>query len=200
MMPKLGHVKLVFVVIGLVGVLLFASPLAGSFVSLPAGERFSEFYVLGSGRMLEDYPFAVKPGESYTVYLGVVNHLGASGYYLVNVKLRNQLEPLPNSTSGVPSSLEPLSEYRVFLADGATWEAPLTLAVDDVSVADDVLTLGSLVLNGDEFVVEKQARWDGENSGFYFELFAELWRYDGDGGLRFDSRYVHLWLNVTAAV
>lgn len=197
-MLSLKDYRLMFVAAGFVGALLIISPLVGVFVRLPAGESFTEFYVLGPGRMLEDYPFNVKPGESYTVYLGVVNHVGSSAYYVSNVKLRNQDEPLPNSTAGTSSPLASLYEYRVFLADGESWEAPLTLSVGDVTVSGSTLSVGRVILNGVEVEVDKQAGWDQANSGFYFEVFAELWRYDAVGGMSFDSRYVHLWLNVTA--
>jgi hypothetical protein len=42
---KLGDYKLIFVAIGLIGVLLIASPAIGGAISLPGGEQFSELYL-----------------------------------------------------------------------------------------------------------------------------------------------------------
>lgn len=67
-----------------------AWPALGFVLPIGRGERFSALYVLGPDRMAEDYPFDVKAGESYRVFLGVEDHVGSSAYYAVYVKLRSQ--------------------------------------------------------------------------------------------------------------
>jgi UDP-glucose 4-epimerase len=51
------------------------------------------------------------------------------------------------------------------------------------------------------FNVDKPASWDAENSGYYYELFMELWIYDpASDGFSFHNRFVSRWLNMTASV
>jgi hypothetical protein len=170
------------------------------FVRLPGGERFSELYVLGPGHMAEGYPFNVRENESYLVYLGVGNDLGSSAYYVVYVKFRNQTEPLPNATAGVPSSLPHLYEYRVFLRDGQSWEQPLTFSFSQVSVAENRSLVGGLTVNGVVYGVSRSGVWDDENKGYFYELFMECWVYDNaSDAFQFHNRFVGLWLNMTAA-
>ena len=132
---KLEDCKVVFAAVGLIGVLILASPTLGLVLHLPGGEKFSELWVLGSGHMAEGYPFNVRENESYLVYLGVDNRLSSSAYYEVIVKFANQSESLPDATAGVSSSLPGLYEYRVFLQDGQSWEQPLTFSFSQVSAA-----------------------------------------------------------------
>jgi hypothetical protein len=197
-MLKFEHYRMIFVAVGAIGILLCGLPLLG-LPSLPAGESFSELYVLGPERMLEGYPFNVEAGESYLVYLGVINHVGSSAYYACVVKLRTQTESLPDAVAGTPSTLEPLYEYRLFLEDGKGWEEPLTFSFSDVSFSDGEALVGSVHLNGVEFEVDKRAVWNQDASGYFYELVVELWRYEAGLGMRFDSRYVHFWLNMTSA-
>jgi hypothetical protein len=197
-MLKIDDYKLVFMSAGLIGILLFASPMLSLVLHLPGGERFSELWILGPEHMAEDYPFNVEAGEEYLVYVGVGNHMGCSAYYVVYVKFRNQNEPLPNATAATPSPLPPLYEYRVFLEDGKTWERPLTLSFCDVSFSENKSLVRSLMTNGVTFNVDKSASWDVENNGYYYQLFMELWIYNAESrGFEFHNRFVSLWLNMT---
>jgi hypothetical protein len=197
-MMKLEDYKVVFAAVGLVGVLLFASPALSLVVHFPAGEKFSELWVLGPGHMADDYPFNVRENESYLVYLGVGNNLGSSTYYIVYLKFNNETEPLPNATAGVPSSSPSLYEYRVFLQDGQSWEQPLTFSFSQVSVAQNRSVVGGLTVNGVALGVDKPAVWDDGNNGYFYELFMELWIYNvTSDAFQFHNRYVGLWLNMT---
>ena len=178
--------------------LIILSPTLAMVMTLPAGERFSELWILGPGHMAEDYPFDVRADESFLVYVGVGNHMGSSAYYLVCVKFRNQSEALPNATAGMPSPLAPLFEYRVFLRDGGTWEAPLTFSFSEVSFFNNQSLVESLVIDDVAFSVGKSALWDGENNGYYYQVFMELWIYNvGSDAFEFHNRFVGLWLNMT---
>jgi hypothetical protein len=197
-MMKLEDCKVVFAAVGLIGVLILASPTQGLVLHLPGGEKFSELWVLGPGHMAEDYPFNVTAGVSYLVYVGVGNHMGSSTYYVVYVKFRNQTEPLPNATAGTPSPLSPLFEYRVFLEEGESWEAPLMFSFSGVSFFENRCLVESLVINDCVFSVDKLALWDAENSGFYYQLLIELWIYNAEAEvLQFHNRFVTRWLNMT---
>jgi len=198
-MLKLEDYKVVFASVGLIGVLLFASPTLGLVLRLPGGEKFSELWVLGPGHMAEDYPFNVGADVNYLVYVGVGNHMGCSAYYVVYVKFRNQTESLPNATAGTPSPLPPLFEFRLFVEDGKSWEAPLRFSFSNVSFSENRSFVGSLMINGVTFNVDKSASWDVENNGYYYQLFMELWIYNVESrAFEFHNRFVGLWLNMTS--
>jgi hypothetical protein len=147
--------------------------------------------------MAEGYPFGVGENESYLVYLGVRDDLGSSAYYVVYVKFRNQTQPLPNATAGLPSPLPPLYEYRVFLQDGQSWEQPLTFSFSNVVAAQNRSVVGDLTVNGVTLGVNSSEVWDDENKGYFYELFMELWIYDvASDAFQFHNRFVGMWLNV----
>jgi len=197
-MLKLKDCKAVFAAVGFIGVLLFASPTLSSVLHLPGGEKFSELWVLGPGHMAEDYPFNVKSDERYLIYVGVGNNMGSSAYYTVCVKFRNQSEPLPNATAGMPSPLQPLLEYRIFVEDGEGWEAPLTFSFSGVSFFENQSLVESLMINEVAFRVDKLALWSEENHGYYYQLFIELWICEAEFDVfHFHNRFVGLWLNGT---
>ena len=200
-MLKLEDCRVVFVVVGLVGILLLASPVLGLVVHSPGGERFSELWLLGSGHMAEGYPFNVTGGGNYMVYVGVGNHMGSSSYYDVRVKFRNQNEPLPNIMAGTPSSLPTLYTYRVFVGDGSSWEAPLTFSFSDISFLENQVVVGAIRVNDVASSVGKSASWDVNSTGYYYQLFVELWIYSVEvDGFQFHNRFVSRWLNMTASV
>jgi uncharacterized membrane protein len=198
---NLDEYKAVFVAVGLVGVLLFASPALALVLHLPAGEKFSDLYILGPGHMAEAYPFNVTEGVNYLVYVGVANHLGSSTYYVLYVKFRNETEPLPNETAGTPSVLAPMYTYRMFLEDNGSSEFPLTFSFSNVNFSDNQSSVGNLTINGVSFSVSKSASWDSKNTGYYYQLFIELWIYSpASDEFSFHNRFVSLWLNVTGPV
>lgn len=195
---KLEEYKLVFIAVVLIGVLLIASPVLGMVVRLPSGEKFSELYVLGPGHMAEDYPFNVVAGQNYSVYVGVGNHLAASACYVLYVKLRNQTELLPNATIGAPSPLQPLYEYRFFVADGEYWESSLSFSFSATSFQANESFIKRIIISNVEFEVDKPAEWNINATGFYYELFMELWTFNPQSSsVQFDNRFVGIQLNLT---
>jgi uncharacterized membrane protein len=194
----LDEYRTLFFAATMVLILVVASPTLGFFVSFSSGERFSELWVLGPGHMAEDYPFNVGANETYKVFIGVGNFMASSCYYAVYVKFRNQTEPLPNSTAGTPSSLPVLYEYRVFVQDGEIWEMPLTFSFRQVSFFENQSFVEDLTINDVTFSVDKLAFWDFNNTGFYYQLFLELWIYNMESNaFQFHNRAVWLWLNMT---
>ena len=126
--------------------------------------------------------------------------MGSSAYYVLYVKFRNQTEPLPNCTSGAPSSLPALYEYRTLVPDGETWETLLIFSFPYVSRFGNQSLVRALTVNDLMIRVEKPALWDSENYGYYYQLFFELWIYDVEAGhFQFHSRVVGIWLNATAS-
>ena len=198
----LDDYKVIFIAVGLVGILLLAIPALGLFVHLPAGEEFSNLYILGPGHMIEDYPFNVTSGVDYLIYVGVNNQLGNAAYYEVLVKFRNETDPLPNSTSATPSALSPLYTYRMFVENNGTSEVPLTFSFANVSPSgNNQSTVGNLLINNVSFSVDKPAMWDSTKNGTYYQLFMELWLYDTQSDtFNYNNRFVSLWLNMTTPV
>ena len=193
-----GDLKSLYLLSCLALCLVILSPALALVVNLPGGERFSELWILGPGHMAEDYPFGVYAGEPYRVYLGVGNHMGELAYYSVCVKFRNQTEPLPDSLNALPSALEPVFEYRFFLSDNATWEKAVLFSFDGVSFGGNVSRVSRFLVDGYAVDFEKVAVWDESNSGFYYQLFFELWIYNATiSSFQFHNRFVGLWLNMT---
>jgi hypothetical protein len=197
-MLNLEDYKAMFIVAGFIGILLCASPALSLVLHLPMGEKFSELWVLGPEHMAENYTSNIRAGESYLVYVDVGNHMRSSAYYVVYIKFRNQSEPLPNSTLGTPSSLEPLYEYRAFLQSDETWEAALNFSVLNVSFIENRTRVGILRINDVAFSVDKSTLWDADLMGYYYQLFIELWIYDSEANaVQFHNRSVGLWFNMT---
>jgi uncharacterized membrane protein len=170
------------------------------FVHLPANETFSELYVLGSTHVAEDYPFNVSGGQTYSVFLGITNHMGGAMYYVLNVTIRNESDALPSTILGAESPLPSFCRYRVFLANNETWEEKLNFSLADVSVGLNASRIGTVSFNGVASQVNKTIAWDENRRGFYFQVLAELSTYD-HASLKpvYSNRFVGLWMNVTAA-
>lgn len=198
---KLADYKLIFIAVGLVGVLLFASPALASIIRPPVGEQFSELYLLGPDRMAEGYPFNIAPGQNYSVYAGVINHVGSPAYYVLELKFKNQTDPMPNATAGVPSSVEPLYSFGFVLEDGEVWEQPLTFSVLDAATSGNVSQVNVLAINGVPVNVGKSAAWNPESSVFNYQLLLELWAYDvQSNAVAYNNRFVSLQLNLTSTL
>ncbi|MGA2681839.1 MAG: DUF1616 domain-containing protein [Candidatus Bathyarchaeia archaeon] len=195
---KLGDYKVIFIAVGLIGVLLITTPALYSAIRLPGGEQFSELYLLGPNQMAENYPSNIAVGQNYSVYVSVGNQLGSSAYYVLYVKLGNETDQMPNDTLGTPSSLQPLFEYRFSIQDGLNWESLLNFSVSSASISGNNSQINTLQLNNVDFNVDKPAMWDSNRSTFAYQLLFELWRYNlQSNSIQFDSRFDDLQLNLT---
>ena len=167
-------------------------------MKLPTGEQFSTLFLLGSNHMNEDYPFNIQAGSTYTVYLGVGNEMGSPEYYMCCIKLGNESGPFPDSTRETASSLSTLFQYNSFVENGATWEAPLTFTVENLTFTNDACQLSGIIINGMDYPINIESIWDSNSTGYYFTLIAELWMYNSaTGAIQYDNRYVSLFLNMT---
>jgi len=197
-MLKLEDLEIIFFIVTLIGGFMIASPALVLVLPARGAERFSELYVLGPTHMAEGYPFNVKPFENYSVFLGIVNHMGSSVYYVLCAKIRNQSEPLPNSTAGNPSPLPTLYESRVSLLDGGVWETPLDFSFAEFTFPGNSCSLEGLTINGVTYRINEATSWDSEKRGFFFQIFFELWTYDPESeNFSFHNRFVGIWLNMT---
>lgn len=195
---KLEGYRLVFVAVGLIGVLLIATPALSDVIRLPGGVQFSELYLLGPGNTVANYPFDIAVGSNYSVYVGLGNQLGSSAYYVLYVKLGNETDLLPNAALGTPSSLQPLYEYRFSIQDGTNWESLLRFSVSSASISGNNSQINTLQINGVKFNVDKPAMWDSNSTIFKYQLLFELWIYNNQSGaISYNDRFVYLQLNLT---
>lgn len=81
-----------------------------------AGERFTEFYVLGPGGKAENYPHELTLGEDATVILGIINHEGQQMRY--NIKMR------------IGRIKKEIGQF--VLANGQKWENRITFTPKEV--------------------------------------------------------------------
>lgn len=195
---RLESYEIIFATVALIGILLFASPTIRLFINVPPDEQFSELYILGPNHMMEDIPFNIEKNVTYLVYVVVGNNMGSSEYYTCNVKLQNLTYPLPNTTVGTPSTQSTLYEFKTFIENGATWEAPLTFQVNQLTLTNTTSKLSTISLNGVPFVVNQISAWNSTTSGYYYRLVIELWMFNSTLGItQFHNRYVYFTLNMT---
>jgi hypothetical protein len=195
---QLDNCRIIFAAVGLIGILLFSCPGIGLFIKIPSGENFSEIYFLGSDHNFDNIPFNIKAGVTYTVYLGVGNQIGSSGYYQPVVKFCNANESLLNSTLGTPSPLPALFQYNTFIGNKAKWETPLTFQFKTLIFDNNVSYVPYITINGFDYSVNEMSTWSSNKTGYYYNLFVELWIFNSTLAVsQFDNRNVNLFLNMT---
>ena len=184
--------------------LIVASPALQRLLVYPQREFFTEMWLLGPDHMAENYPFAVKKAENLEFFLGISNHLGYCAYYLIQVKFRNQTQPAADSLNRTSSTLPSLHTFNAFVANEETWETPILCAIDFVQEDYEGTLLRVRVTNmtfNDYFLDLKDFTmvWDAKRSGFFGDLFFELWIYNyTTGDFQYNERSVGLWLNMTS--
>ena len=108
---KLLSLILVIFILGALGTLVYV-------VAVPRdGERFTEFYILGSDGKAIDYPSELKLGEEGKVVAGIVNHENELQIYRVEV-----------TVGGVKSG----EVGPIALNDEQSWEGLLSFIPDKV--------------------------------------------------------------------
>lgn len=193
-----NHYKIILLSLGLAIALLIASSGASVLIPAPSGEEFSELYVLGPQRLAADYPHNVVPGNDYTVFLNVGNHMGSTAYYLVYVKLLVTSDNLPNTDLRTASPVKALYEKRFIVMDGDVFEVPITFSISSTVVSENQIRIDRLLLNDDIIELNKMVTWNSTKSEYPFRLLFELWNYNTQLNIfEFDNRFVYLGLNCT---
>jgi uncharacterized membrane protein len=98
---------------GLLGLVLVVAALITTVELLRPKETSTEFYVLGSEGRLEGYPLGLRPGQTFSVTLGVTNYEGSAEAFTIRIPLGDE-EKVVN----VPP-----------LEDGKSWEQTVELSV-----------------------------------------------------------------------
>jgi uncharacterized membrane protein len=78
-----------------------------------SGESFTEFYVLGAQKMLQDYPTNLRVGEAQDYNVGIINREKETATYVIRAFLSNT----------EVGSVDPLT-----LDNGATWEGKINVS------------------------------------------------------------------------
>jgi len=203
---NLSEIKVLFIVVTAVAALLVASPVLSRILVYPRTEFFSEMWLLGPNHKAEGYPYNVTQGQNYTVYLGIGNQLGYCAYYVVQVKFRNETQPLPTSFGPVenrtPSNMPPLLNISTFVADEQNWELPISFSFDyEANLNRSQVWFKSLTMNNETLDLESYTTtWNETRSLFFGNLVFELWIYNTQAAsLSYHGRFVDLKFNMTAA-
>lgn len=190
-----------------VAVTLISAGIAYISVTPPPRESFFRLYVLGEGKMFEDYfpddNATIGPGAPLRWYLGVTNFMGSVQYVTVKAKLGNTTTQSPNGADGTPAPITALIELRRVLLDNETWEVPLIWELKETRRDGDLVWL-SLELNGVEMEPMVHSVL-GNNFRMIFELwtltpggsdFSFGWVDPSSGERR--ATWLQVWFNVTA--
>lgn len=194
----LREYEVALIVVTAIVALIVASPALSRILVFPRTEFFTEMWLLGPNNTAENYPFNLTSGQNYTVNLGLANSLGSAAYYVVEVKFRNETEPGP--TNSTASSLPSLFNITAFVADQGSWQIPLTFGFNySVNESVPLVSFYNMTFNDVTLDLTGQAAaYNTTRSGFYGNLFFELWLYDTTlNSLEFNQRSVWLWLNMT---
>ena len=127
---NLQQYKALFIVVTAVLALLVASPAFEHIIVYPQTEFFTELSLLGPDHMAENYPYNITPNESYSVFLGISNHLGSCAYYQVDVKFLNETQSAPDNFNRTSSTLPSLYNVAAFAAYKEDFELPVTVSFD----------------------------------------------------------------------
>jgi uncharacterized membrane protein len=149
--------------------------------------------------MAENYPYNITANENYLVFLDVANHLGSCAYYAVEVKFRNDTQSAPDIFNLTASSLPSLYKLTVFVADGETWELPVTFGfsynVTGLQVGFNSMTFNGVNIN----LTGESSDFNPQTNVFYGNLFFELWIYNSTTStFQYHERFASLLLNMTA--
>jgi hypothetical protein len=123
--------------------------------------------------------------------LNIENHIGSPGYYLLEIKFRNQAGSAPDSFLKTSSSLPALYSIRVFVDNEKFVETAV-----DISFGYSTGSISSITVNGSRIVTSTPIPYDSTNKGYFGNLFFELWLYDdASKTFKYNERYVGLWFS-----
>lgn len=194
----LDNYRIAFAAVALIGLLIFSWPTIILIVKAPPDQTFSEIYALGPNHTFANIPFNIKAGETYSLYLGIGNHMGSLNYYKCYVKLNSGMDPLPNTTNRMPSPSPTLYEYSTFLTDEESWETPFTFTVKSATFDNGIVYIKSIDINGQNYSINKSSLWNPSKSGYFFVFVFELYSLNtSSSSFEFDNRYVSFNVNMT---
>jgi uncharacterized membrane protein len=195
----ISQYKTLILIITVALALLIASPSIEQLLVYPQTDNFTEFWMFGP-KHDATYPANITSDQTYRIYLDVTNHLGSATYYNVEMKLRNQTQPGPDSFNHTSSSLPALSSIAMVAANNQTAEKPLDISFKyhAVNGTTSKLIMDNVTVNG--FTLDASAttiEWDKTKGGFYGNLVFELYIYNGTiNAFQYHERYLSLWVKM----
>jgi len=111
---------LALIIIG--GVFIVGQATVGERVSEP----FSAIAVLGPKMRIGDYPTTVTVNQIFRLYLHIINYEGHTTYYVVYVKLGNNLTSA-NATN--PANAPTIQTFETIVSDGSSRTLPMDLVI-----------------------------------------------------------------------
>lgn len=198
---NLLKVKAILVVLTAVLALFVALPALQRVLAPPQTDFYTELWLLDSAHSANNYPSNILQDSNYTIYLDIANHLGYCGYYVIEVKLRNDVMPYSGSFNHIPINLPSLYNLTAFVPNKSTWELPITFSFTyNVNWTNSQVNFNEMTLNGAILNLKGYSttyRPQAPN-GFFENIYFELWLYNGTTGeLQYNDRYVNLPLNMT---
>jgi uncharacterized membrane protein len=194
---KENSIKKFFYIMGVLGCLTLFLPLIVDEMRLPNKNQFSELYLLDPQHKTDNFPYNVKEGQIYTLFVCVGNQRTKSAYYQIYVKFCNQTDQLPIEGNKICSPLLPLYECRFILGSQQRADFPIEFKVSNLIQSNNQLTVEFLNINSG-VTVSKPATWDSTNPGFHYSLLFELWEFDSmQRSMEYTGQFVNLQLNCT---
>lgn len=194
-MISLSSLRLLYTTFCVALGLIILTPTITSVISFSEGEKFSEFYILGSTNMANDYPFSVETKAIYYISLAIANHMNDLKYYKVYVKLGNQTDRLPNGMNGTPSTLEAIFEYNVFLDAGKIWERRIAFSFEEIRSSGNSCRVTEIMIDDHTLNVDKASILDQTSNNFRYQLFFELWLYNtATSDFLYQNQFTSIWL------
>jgi|LSQX01.3.fsa_nt_gb hypothetical protein len=178
--------------------LLVASPALQPLLVYPQTDNLTEFYMFGPNCDTE-YPSNIIANQNFRLYLGITNYLDSSAYYIIQLKFRDQTQSAPSSFNHTSSNLPSLSDLTIFVAKDSTEELPLDISFQ-YTISEDLtlLSMHNITVNGFSLDAnDTTIAWDEEKTGFYGNIFFELWIYNtSTNSFQYHERYLSLWLKM----
>lgn len=189
---NLRQYKVLIIVVAATVALFAASPSLSQLLASTQTDHFTELSLLGPNHDTKTYPYSIKSGQSFTLYLNIDNHLGSTGYYMVRVKFRDQTGSAPNSFDKTSSSMPSLWDIKAVVDNDKSLEIPLTITL----IYGSPSTLSGIRINGS--LVGTSIAISNSSDGYFGNLFFELWLFnDTTQAYEYNQRYVGIWLNLT---
>jgi uncharacterized membrane protein len=190
---NLQHYKYAILLTGFIGALLIAAPLISTILPSPQSETFSELYLFGPQHSAANYPSSIGTNEETSLFVGVTNDMGSFQYYMLEFKLANKTDPLPDSTTATPSTIQPFLTQSVLIQDGKTEEYSINLKITNASYSANQATIGNIEVNGLSYHINKQSERTNQIDTFSYKLIIELWIYNAQAqAFDYHNRYVSL--------
>jgi uncharacterized membrane protein len=142
------------IIVTVIVALVIIGALLVNLVLTPAlTEKFSTIYYLDSEKQTENLPKTVVLDENstFSLWVGVENHNGTTIDYSVLVKYDDGKSPVD------PSPVEATESFEKTLADGKTWEFPVTVTIDQLGSNRVIFELW--YLNGTSLKHEYTGNW-----------------------------------------